>query len=84
MAKFEDPKDYGFDITEENLIQVKNNFKDVLDNKKVPGWGLTKFGVITWKENQELFKQNEEYWRETEFSWFLDIDFDEIIDNYNR
>ncbi len=85
MALGEDPSDYGFDIDDETLKTVERNFKDVIFNgKKIGGWAIHTKTLNFWKINQEKFRQNEDYWKDTNVGWLLDLDIDEIRDSLDR
>lgn len=36
------------------------------------------------KVNQEKFRENEDYWKDTCTKWLLDLDIDEIKDNLDK
>ena len=85
MALGENPNDYGFSVDDETMLQVENNFKDVIfNNKRIAGWAIHSQTLNFWKVNQDKFRENEDYWKDTCIKWFLDLDIDEIKNNLDR
>lgn len=81
MAVKEDPNNYGFEVNEETLKRIESDFKKVFfENENVGGWSIHQETMSYWKHNQMIFKQDEDYWKDTSISWIFDIDFDEIIE----
>ena len=72
LAKNENPKNYGFDIDDEVLKTIERNFKkNLYDKEKVPGWSMHPVTLSYWKCNQEAFKENYDYWKDSSVSWIL-------------
>lgn len=84
MAIGENPNDYGFNINDEVIHQVETDFnKVVYQGKTVGGWSIHVETLYYWRENQKIFRQNEEYWKNTAMKWIFDVDFDELIENFD-
>lgn len=84
MARGENPSAYGFNVHKTDLIQVEKNFKkSILNNENIGGWSIHKNELINWNDNKELFMNDETYWRTTELKWILDIDFNELYNNFD-
>lgn len=63
----EDPKDYGFNINDNTLTNIRNNLVN---------WTKNSLVLFDWITIQNNFKMNEEYWRkQDDFKWFLDYKF---------
>ncbi|MBO7517657.1 MAG: hypothetical protein J6T31_00950, partial [Methanobrevibacter sp.] len=84
IAMGEDPHEYGFNVNEKVFNHSKETFEEaILKKKKIGGWDIHKEILRAWNDNKSLFKQNEERWRNTPFEWILDVDFDELMENFD-
>lgn len=83
MAIGEDPNDYGFNVDDDVIHRVETDFNKVIyQGENIGGWSIHVETLFYWRENQKIFRQNEEYWKNTAMKWFFDIDFDELIENF--
>lgn len=84
IAMGEDPNEYGFNVNEKVFNHSKKTFEEaILKKEKIGGWSIHKDSLRAWNDNKSLFKQNEERWRNTPFEWILDVDFDELMENFD-
>ena len=69
VAEKQNPRDYGFDISDEEIGTIKDNLKNELEkNKKA---------ICLWKNVQDRCYENKEYISKNEnYKWILDFDFE--------
>ena len=83
MSIGENPNDYGFNVTEDSLNQIKIDFKKaVYDREKIGGWSLYSTVFAYWLPIQNNLKKDVEYWENSPIGWILDVDLYQLMDNY--
>lgn len=83
MSIKEDPNDYGFDVDDQTLNQIKIDFERAVYNKEsVGGWSLRSTAFARWLPIQNNLKKDLEYWQDSPLAWLLDVDLYELIDEY--
>ena len=68
IAEGIDPNKYGFNVTNNTILNIKENWKFV--------WNITEATASSWAALQNKYKEDEELWKNNSFfNWILKIDF---------
>lgn len=83
MSIGEDPNNYGFNVTEESLKQIKIDFKKaVYGRENIGGWSLRSTAFARWLPIQNNMRKNVDYWKDSPIGWLLDVDLYQLIEDY--
>ncbi|MBU3191224.1 hypothetical protein K9O30_18470 [Clostridium bowmanii] len=71
IAEGIDPNKYGFNVTDNTILNIKENWQYV--------WNITEATGSSWTALQNKYKEDEELWKNNNiFNWILKINFTKI------
>ena len=72
LAAHGNPNDFGFVYDNNTMKEMKKFLETSIVN------------LTFWKQNQDSFKKEKDYWENTELNWFIDFKFNSIVAYYNK
>lgn len=79
ISENENPLNYGFNVTDESLLDIKNNLDNLKEGIETWGWSRISFTNFFWIQIQENFRNNaDKYDYNENVKWILDYNFEDM------
>lgn len=76
ISEGENPNEYGFEVNESKLIEIKDNLDMLMDGEEKRGWRRQDYRPYYWINIQKNFQKNEDEFRDNDsLNWILDYEF---------
>ena len=76
MSEGENPNNYGFDVDDEKLFEIKGNIDMLMDGNEKRGWRMQDYRPYYWVNIQNNFQKNQDDLQVSDaVNWILDYEF---------
>lgn len=76
ISEGENPNDYGFDVNDEKLYEIKDNLDLLMDGNEKRGWRRQDYRPYYWINIQKNFQKNQKEFADNDaLNWILDYEF---------